>query len=259
MPDNVDSILSSGALWGHSNSTIYPRSERFNFFNTILRSPEWSLPSFNVLDIGGNHGNFIHDAVEKNAMAQSQYFCLDVNKDAINIGKETFPDAHWDYRNAFNHMYNPSGEDNLAFPYSDNMFNVVMAYSVYSHTTFEQLMFDIKEMIRVCRPLGHIAFTVVDYASVQFFTNKRITDYPGRRCLTQSDFKGITDYTYFVDCDLKVNHMYGKSKVDHLVTVYNLDWLSDQLNAAGIDHVMKFPTTGHVQRTVIIQKPKRTF
>ena len=250
-----DTDQSSNLLDMWSTNLVRSKADRFPFFDTILKKPAWSSESFKVLDIGAGPGLFLKDATKLNSLKPEQYHCLEVDSTAIAQGKELFPTANWHYHNAFNHMYNAAGADNLRFPFDDDMFDVVMAYSVYSHATFEQMMFDMYEMIRVCKPAGKIAFTVVDNRSVEFFINKRKSDYPGKTCVTLSDFSHVDQYTYMVDNDLVLDHVFNKVGVEHLVTVYNLSWLSEHLQNQGIDHIVKFPTTGHIQRTIVIEKP----
>ena len=98
----------------------------------------------------------------------------------------------------------PNGEEELIFPFENNMFDVVMAYSVYSHTTYEQFKFDLEQIKRVCKPGGQIAITFVDKESAEYFTNKRLQDYPDKKCLTHKDILmcDIPDFKYFVDNDL---------------------------------------------------------
>lgn len=241
-------------MWG--TNLVKSKADRFPFFDTILKKPAWSIESFKVLDIGAGSGAFLSDAVKLNSLKPEQYYCLEVDSSFIDSGREKFPTANWHHHNAFNHMYNPGGVDNLRFPFDVDTFDVVMAYSVYSHATFEQLMFDMYEMLRVCKPGGKIAFTVVDNGSVEFFINKRKADYPGKPCVSLSDFSAVDQYLYLIDNDLILDHVFNKSSVDHLVAVYNLNWLSEYLDSIGIEHIVRFPTTGHIQRSIVIEKPK---
>ena len=88
--------------------------------------------------------------------------------------------------------------------------------------------------------------------SSEYFTKKRLDDYPGKKCLTHKDilYTDINDYKYFVDNDLLVDHLNSKNKVNHLVTIYNTDWLIEQFKPE-INLEMKYPTNGHVQKTMV--------
>ncbi len=233
-------------------TTLFPRQPRQAFFDVMLSYPFWEESK--VLDIGGNCGNFLQDGIANGTLDPKNYYCLDVDKNAIEYGIENFPKANWHHHNAFNHMYNPQGIENLEFPFEDNMFDVVLAYSVYSHTTYEQFAFDLEQIKRVCKPNGQIAITFVDKESAEYFTNKRIQDYPNKKCLTHKDILmcDINDFKYFVDNDLLLDHLFGKTPVNHLVTIYNIEWLKENLQNVTI----KYPTSGHVQKTMVLINEK---
>lgn len=249
MSDPVTAALTNAVQWNQDKS-IFPRSPRLDFFDVMLGKPDWE--NVKVLDIGGNRGNLLEDGIHKNKITPENYYCLDVDKEAVEYGRNNFPSANWYHHSAFNHMYNVVGMEGVDFPYPDDTFDCVVAYSVYSHTTFEQLCFDLKEMQRVCKPGGKVAITIIDKESAEYFTTKRLTDYPGKRCLTHNDIllEPIEDFKYFVDNDLLVDKLYNTTSVNHLVTIYNTNWLinyfKDQLNLT-----LKFPLTGHVQKTLV--------
>lgn len=249
MSDQVHDFLNDSVTWTQHQG-IFPRSPRFQFFDVMLKKPDWE--NAKILDIGGNRGNFLQDGIELKKIDAKNYFCLDVDKEALDYGRTNFPDANWVSHNAFNHMYNSSGVEDSNFPFEDNTFDYILAYSVYSHTTFEQLVFDINEMRRVCKPGGKVAFTVIDKLSAEYFTTKRKTDYPNKTCLTHEQilYTSIEDYKYFVDNDLLLDQLYNKNSVNHLVTIYNTDWLINYFSPE-IKLEMKFPLNGHIQKTMV--------
>lgn len=250
---DIDIDLSGTQRYSSTNTRVFPRVERFRFFDVILRKPDWQDKK--VLDVGGNCGNFLLDCVEGNVGVDPvNYYCMDVDQDALDYGKSLCPEANWNHHNAFNHMYNPTGEHDLIFPYEDNTFDYVIAYSVYSHATIEQILFDLSEMKRVCKPEGIIAFTFVDTQGVSWFLDKRRKEYPHRKCVTLEEIeKSVLDYKYLVDSDLLVDEMYSSKHVEHLVSIFHPGWLSDVLKKNGFDNVVRFPTTGHVQKTIILK------
>lgn len=240
--------------------SLFPRQPRLRFFDLMLDAPKWSEAT--VLDIGGNRGNLLIDSIdmtelETRKFKPSAYTCMDVDKEAIEAGKSSHPEANWVHHNAFNNIYNIDGIDELAFPFADNTFDIVCAYSVYSHTTFKQFIHDLLEVLRVCKPNGSIAITLVDIGSVKYFVEKRKEDYKELRLPINWDDikdKGPLDYVYYVDSDLLLDEIYSKNKMNHLVTVYNLKWLSAWLKTnLQIDNEVKYPPQGHVQRTIIIK------
>jgi len=249
MSDQVHDFLNNNVTWSEKQG-IFPRHPRLGFFDIMLKSPNWT--DAKILDIGGNRGNLLQDGIDKGVIKPENYFCLDVDEGALDYGRDNYPDANWISHSAFNCMYNENGVENTAFPFESDSFDIVLAYSVYSHTTFDQLKFDIKEMQRVCKPNGKIAFTVVDKMSAEYFTKKRLDDYPGKKCITHEQIllTDVVDYKYFVDNDLLVDHLFSTKKINHLVTIYNTDWLIEQFKPE-INLEMKYPTNGHVQKTMV--------
>ena len=166
-----------GTLENHSSKN-YPRSERLSFFDIAFDSPNWEDAV--ILDLGGNRGNLREDLEQKNIGKRANYHCLDVDHEALAFGQSNLPESEWVPFNAYNPVYNKTGLLSQKFPFGDNMFDLLCCYSVYSHTTHENFMHDIKEMQRVVKPGGKIAVTFVDEDSVKFFLTKRRQDYPDK-------------------------------------------------------------------------------
>lgn len=235
---------------------IFPRQPRLNFFDMMHDRPDWSTAK--ILDIGGNRGNLCADGRELQKFPLENYTCLEVDAEAVVFGREKYPTANWVHHNAFNNVYQPLGNEEEPFPFEDNTFDIICAYSVYSHTTFRQFIYDLIEALRVCKPGGSIAFTLVDIGSAEWFVDKRKLDYEGSNKPTLSYDKlcekGIADYIYFVDNDLLLDEINNTSNMEYLVTVYNLKWLSSFLEKLNIANKIKFPPQGHVQRTLVIKR-----
>jgi SAM-dependent methyltransferase len=239
--------------------SLFPRQPRLRFFDLMHDAPDWSKST--ILDIGGNRGNLLLDALEMNQLESrkfqaEQYTCLEVDLEAIEYGKTTHPDANWIHHNAFNNVYNIDGIDELPLPFEDRTFDVICAYSVYSHTTFKQFIHDLIEILRVCKTGGSIAITLVDIVSAEWFVEKRKEDYNVKRPpIVIEDIQkiGPSDYIYYVNNDLLIDEIYSNSKMDYLVTIINLKWLSDFLSKINIVNTIKYPPNGHVQRTLVIK------
>jgi len=134
------------------------KSAQFEYFNEQLDYPDWSGKL--VLDFGGNHGNLLRDPLC--AIRQENYYCLDVISDAIEEGRETFPDAHWFHYDRYNCSFNPEGVVDLPVPDLGVKFDVILAYSVFTHTTFVEMQ-DLLAQLEAClAPGGTLAFTFVD-------------------------------------------------------------------------------------------------
>ena len=237
-----------------NHSGPYPRSERYTFFDTMLNNVDWENAV--ILDLGGNRGNLLEDLQQKKIGKEENYYCLDVDHEALNFGQSNYPNANWVSYDAFNPMYNKRGVLSQKFPFEDNMFDVICCYSVYSHTTHENFIHDLQEIERVLKPNGQVAITFVDHESVRFFLDKRKADYPGKFILNQIDINNALqekrlEYIYFVDNNLLVDEIHNPEGIKHLVTVYHKDWLEKELNSVGLDVTIKQPMQGHIQKTIV--------
>jgi hypothetical protein len=103
-----------------------------------------------------------------------------------------------------------------------------------------------------------IAVTFVDILGAEWFLEKRKVDYPDRRCVTMEELQSVLiDYKYLVDSDLIVDELYSDKHLEHMISIYHPGWLSNQLNELGYVNVMRFPTTGHVQKTLILKNGRK--
>lgn len=133
-------------------------STQFTYFNEQLGQPEWSDKL--VLDFGGNQGNLLRDPLC--VIPHRNYYCLDVLSDAVNEGMKNFPEAHWIHYHRYNRSFNPEGVVDLPVPNVGVKFDVVVAYSVFTHTTFEEMKELVGQLEALLAPGGALAFTFID-------------------------------------------------------------------------------------------------
>ena len=76
-----------------NHSGPYPRSERYTFFDTMLNNVDWENAV--ILDLGGNRGNLLEDLQQKKIGKEENYYCLDVDHEALNFGQSNYPNANW--------------------------------------------------------------------------------------------------------------------------------------------------------------------
>ena len=133
----------------------FVKATQFAYFDKQLRHPDWR--GKRVLDFGGNKGNLLLDPAC--AISHQNYYCLDVIREAIEEGRKTFPNAHWIHYDRYNCSFNPSGIRDLAVPDLGVEFDFILAYSVFTHTTFEEM----KELVAQLQQRGRtLAFTFID-------------------------------------------------------------------------------------------------
>ena len=137
---------------------VSTRVTQFSYFDEILQRPVWK--GRKVLDFGGNVGTFLVGAGDK--VDHEDYWCIDLNKSVIEQGQRDFPRAHFVHYNRYHSQYNPDGVRNLPIPACGTKFDVILAFSVFTH--IEQVeMLDLVESLRsMLAPGGALAFTFCD-------------------------------------------------------------------------------------------------
>ena len=156
-------IIEEVHLWRGTPAERAMRSQlvkatQFAYFNEQLKYPEWHDKL--VLDFGGNKGNLLLDPAC--TIQQANYYCLDVIREAIDAGRETFPDAHWFHYDRYNRSFNPEGVVDLPVPDLGVRFDYILAYSVFTHTTFEEMQELVAQLQTFLAPGGALAFTFID-------------------------------------------------------------------------------------------------
>lgn len=136
----------------------FVKATQFAYFNAQLEHPDWS--DKRVLDFGGNKGNLLLDPLC--TIRHKNYYCLDVIREAIDEGRKAFPEANWFHYDRYNCSFNPEGVVDLAVPDMGVEFDFILAYSVFTHTTWEGTK-DLVEQLRArLAPGGRLAFTFID-------------------------------------------------------------------------------------------------
>src|SRR5262245_23172911 len=109
---------------------ISSRRTQFQYFDQLLERPAWRRST--ILDFGGNVGGFLQGA--GNEVDHDRYWCLDVTRRAIEIGRRHYPRAHFEHYNRYSSYFNPDGIRNLPVPDLGVEFDIIVAFSVFTHT-----------------------------------------------------------------------------------------------------------------------------
>jgi 2-polyprenyl-3-methyl-5-hydroxy-6-metoxy-1,4-benzoquinol methylase len=134
------------------------KTTQFTYFDEQLDHTDWH--GQRVLDFGGNKGNLLLDPA---CMIRHQdYYCLDVIGEAIDEGRRTFPDAHFIHYDRYNCSFNPEGVRDLPVPDLGVEFDFILAYSVFTHTTLEEMTELIGQLQQRLAHGGMLAFTFID-------------------------------------------------------------------------------------------------
>ena len=150
-------------LWRGTEEQRAMRSElvkatQFAYFDAQLDRPDWR--DKRVLDFGGNKGNLLLDPAC--TISHRNYYCLDIIRDAIEEGRKTFPQANWFHYDRYNCSFNPEGIVDLPVPDLGVEFDFILAYSVFTHTGWEETKELVEQLRARLAPGGVLAFTFID-------------------------------------------------------------------------------------------------
>jgi len=172
-----------------------------------------------VLDFGGNFRS-LRNLLNNNLVNATNYTCVDVNEHSINLGKESNPEATWIHYNRYNPVYNPNGSKNT-FPQLNAKYDIIFSYSVFSHTTYEELLVFIEYFKTKLNKGGSMYLSVLIHGNpiLQWFYKTRIEQY--NECdniLTEPD-----EYLYLVNNKIQKNVPHS---CKHFLTIYNKQFVS---------------------------------
>ena len=131
---------------------------QFTYFSQQVGDPNWSRKE--VLDFGGNIGNILRDPTS--TIDHERYWCLDVVKDSIELGRISFPTAHWIFYDRYCFFFNPHGVPNLPLPDMPQRFDYIVAYSVFANITPGDMLQLVKQLEKLLAGNGTLAFTFID-------------------------------------------------------------------------------------------------
>jgi SAM-dependent methyltransferase len=137
---------------------ISTRETQFDYFDRLLDISVWK--GGKILDFGGNVGGFLTNAGSR--VNHDDYWCLDLNRQVIELGGEKFPQAHFCHYNRYSSQYNPDGIRNLQIPDLGVKFDIILAFSVFTHTHREEMLEMVEQLRDNLAPQGVLAFTFVD-------------------------------------------------------------------------------------------------
>ena len=134
------------------------KTGQFTYFAQQLGEANWR--GKNVLDFGGNVGNILRDP--NSTIDHERYWCLDVVRESIEKGKAEFPLAHWIFYDRYCFFFNPSGVAQLDLPPLEQLFDYIVAYSVFTNTPRGDMLQLVQQLEQRLAPHGALAFTFID-------------------------------------------------------------------------------------------------
>lgn len=137
---------------------ISTRVTQFSYFDEVLERPVWK--GSKILDFGGNVGTFLTSA--GSFVDHDDYWCLDLNRAVVELGRREFPQAHFVHYNRYSSQYNPDGVRNLPVTDFGLKFDIILAFSVFTHTHQDEMLELVGQLQSMLAPRGVFAFTFTD-------------------------------------------------------------------------------------------------
>jgi SAM-dependent methyltransferase len=137
---------------------VSTRRTQFAYFDELLDRPDWK--GGKILDFGGNVGTFLASARDK--VNHEDYWCIDINPAVIAHGRQTYPHAHFVHFNRYSPQYNPYGKRNQPIPDCGSKFDIILAFSVFTHVDKKEMIESVAALRDMLAPDGVLAFTFFD-------------------------------------------------------------------------------------------------
>jgi SAM-dependent methyltransferase len=202
----------------------------FQIFDVPGLNIDWKNVS--ILDYGCNQGNYINSAHDY--IDSTRYLGIDIMELAIDQAKKNHTDYNFIHYDKWHQAYNPSGNKNLTV--TDvvlTKFDVIICYSVFTHTTFEQMQLELSNLQNLLNPNGIILFSVWGSKIFEPFYNFISNKFDN---ITPIDFENInySKMAYWVDginvVTDEVN--FQPDTYNSFNTFYNLLWLVEAISPA---------------------------
>jgi SAM-dependent methyltransferase len=147
-----------GTIISTREAHISTRETQFDYFDELLGLPLWK--GRKILDFGGNVGGFLVGAGSR--VNHDDYWCLDIHRRALEVGRERFPHAHFCHYDRYSPQYNPDGIRNFPIPDLRLKFDIILAFSLFTHTHQEEMLELVEQLRYKLTPHGVLAFTFTD-------------------------------------------------------------------------------------------------
>jgi len=152
----ADSLFVEGRSFAWN--LVSTRATQFSYFDQLLARPGWK--GRKLLDFGGNVGTFLVGAGDH--VDHNDYWCIDLNRDVIEQGRRTYPRAHFLHYDRYSSQYNPTGVRHLQIPDCGMKFDIIMAFSVFTHTDRSEMLELVGSLRSMLAREGVLAFTFDD-------------------------------------------------------------------------------------------------
>ncbi len=134
------------------------RTWQYTYFAEQLGEKDWR--GKDVLDFGGNIGNMLRDP--NSTVDVERYWCIDIDEEALRVGRRRYPEAHWLRYDRYCFFFNPRGTPFLKLPPIEQRFDYILAYSVFTNTPTADMLDLVEQLRALLKEVGALAFTFID-------------------------------------------------------------------------------------------------
>jgi len=242
-----------GSATERSQRSHLLKSTQFAYFDEQLDHPDWSQKL--VLDFGGNKGNLLRDVTC--VIQQRNYYCVDVLSEAIQEGVKNFPAAHWAHYDRYNRSFNPQGVKDLRVPDFGVKFDFIVAYSVFTHTTLEEMKDLVAQLEALLAPGGTLAFTFIDphYGNNLCWRLEKTPGLDVERVLAQAKGADWCSLVNGTELYVNSNGSWAAGKDD--CATYNVYYTENFLQRQFPHAQLRPPVNGEMQHCALLRKDER--
>jgi SAM-dependent methyltransferase len=257
-----DKRLSDGAkrLFANARSfswnLVSTRLTQFPYFDELLDGPDWK--GRKILDFGGNVGTFLAGAGDR--VNHEDYWCIDINRAVVEQGRQTYSRAHFVHFNRYSPQYNPHGVRNLAIPDCGVKFDIILAFSVFTHVDKKEMVESVGALRRMLAPDGVLAFTFFEPNFDRSLSDSRLP--PGSTVLKNLGRRGqleivrrarwitVIDDTLYIEPD---DTLYHQTRTGKPHESYCSFFTADFMRALFPGALIRKPVCGEWQHCCIIR------
>lgn len=202
----------------------------FEIFNVKNLNIDWKNVS--ILDYGCNQGNYINSA--QDFIDLSKYTGIDITQLSIDTARSLHPGINFVHYNKWHQAYNPLGNKTIKInDVFDQTFDVIICYSVFTHTTIEQTKSELEELKSILNPGGIILFTVWRKEMFKPYS-KWISERFDNVALVDFELLHYDKMLYWLDTSAVVTDVFNfeTTSYNSFDCYYNLEWLKEEISPA---------------------------
>lgn len=196
---------------------------RNNYLYEYCLKEDLSGKSF--LDYGCNNCNFLESIPDDLSFS---YTGIDVQEDFINNFSTAYPEHKFIYFNKYHQSYNSNGNKKIKLEnVVPDKYDVIFAWNVFTHCTYEYTKECIAEMQTVLKDNGKIIFNLYSKEQLLTLSNAMVKrgDKLNGTITPLSTFDSYNNYVYWINGQTLSYDTPMEGNVSSLLTAYDIDWV----------------------------------